>query len=96
MTANLTVSDVSALAEITNACSETAKVAWVSDYNGEVFYGTARAITRANGSAMFIDRQTDVRDAWVWITMRGGWENWVSVQKLMDSYQRGEFQRYDW
>jgi hypothetical protein len=95
MTANLTIADVTALNELIVATTTTAKVALVTD-DGSTLYGIARAITPASGSGNHIDRQTDLRDGWVWITTRTGFEVWHTVASLMEKYHDGEFRIYDW
>jgi hypothetical protein len=95
MTANLTIADVTALNEIINAATTTAKVAWVNT-DGDIRFGTARAITAAWGNSSYITSSHDIRDGYLRITSREGWENWLIVSDLMESYHDGHFRIYDW
>lgn len=91
----LTTADVFNLNSVIDAACQTARVAMVSDDGGEPLYGTARCIS-ANDGGSGTTTSKDVRDHYLRVTMRGGWERWFPVAELADKASRGEFLIYDW
>ena len=90
----LTVSDVTALAYITEAASRSAVVRWL-DLGDEltVREGTARHIVRGPDPSewYFIGRETDVRDAYLRVTMTNGFDVALPVRALMSRCREGGF-----
>jgi hypothetical protein len=89
----LTAGTVLAIAEILGAIGH--RIALVND-DGDIVYGHARGITTGDGVAGFIGRGRDIRDGFLWVTTRNGFESWYPVRALIASYARDEFRRYDW
>lgn len=87
MTGLLTTTDASALAAIINAAVTNQQVGRLIDE--KVVVGTARNIGDENGN--FLDGQTDIRDGYLHVTMRAGWEVFWAVRDLMPQYLTGEF-----
>jgi hypothetical protein len=91
----LTVRDVVALQAIVEAAQRTAKVARATD-DGEITYGTARGIVGDAERLGSLRTGQDLRDAYLRVTTRGGWETVWSVRVLMREYHVGCFAAYDW
>lgn len=95
-TTALTVSDAIALSDVLSAAQQSCKVAWLDD-QGEVRYGTARSLVRSEVDFTFTDRGQDVRDTYLWVTTREGFEVALSVRELMSKVPDGAFVApYDW
>jgi|tagenome__1003787_1003787.scaffolds.fasta_scaffold20985677_10 hypothetical protein len=90
----LTMADLTALETISRAAITCARIAWVDRVTGRINYGTARSIGDENGN--FLRRDKDVRDGFLRITTRGGWEHFVRVRDLMPLVHSGHFAEYDW
>ena len=95
MTEILNIGDVLALAEVIEAASQTAKVAYIG-IGGEVVYGTARHIVGNPDTVGFIRSDQDIREAYLRVTLKTGFEAFPTVAYLADAHKRGEFSRYDW
>ena len=90
---SITYHEALALGEIIRYSRGSMKVARV--WQGGVIYGIARAIcTQPNGG--FVGEKDDVRDGFLWVTMREGFEQWWPVRDLMAEYATQEFSQYDW
>lgn len=91
----LTIADVLALAEVVNAASQSAKVAYMG-VGGDVVYGTARHIVGNPDTAGFLRHDQDIRAGYLRVTLKSGFEAFPTVGYLAEAYTRGEFQIYDW
>lgn len=89
----LTVADTVSLGVIVDAAQHNSKVARANS-DGEVTYGTARSV--GNETFAFLKKGEDVRDAFLRVTTRGGFEAAWKVSELMDEVHTGEFAKYDW
>lgn len=94
MSDTLTVGDVHALAELVSAVNQTAKVAYIG-IDGQSIYGHARYFC-GNGDGGGIPAGMDIRQCYVRVTLRSGFESFPTVQYLSDAVKRGEFSIYDW
>jgi hypothetical protein len=88
---NLSIADVIALSTIIDAASQSAHVRWLDDDGSTIAEGTARHIVRGEDDFAFIPQTMDLRDAFLRITSRAGWDVAIPVRKLMDMVMRGEF-----
>lgn len=61
--------------------------------NGHTLYGIARGIGDVNGGVV---RGLDIRDAFLRVTDRSGFEHFWQVSGLVRLVQNGEFVEYDW
>ena len=94
--APLTLAYTLALAEIVRAAQTTAKVAR-ANHNGSVAYGTARSIGQdADHGFLFLGKDEDIRDAYLRVTTREGFEVAWPVVALMSEAEFGLFCLYDW
>ena len=75
--------------------NQNAKVAWVNS-QGEPCYGIARHIVAGPDNFGFLQGDVDVRDGYLRITSRTGFDHAISVRALMAMSGRGEFTHYDW
>jgi hypothetical protein len=76
----LTIGEVTLLADLVRACQGNQRVKWAVDGDVErVTDGVARAFTNAEGN--FVGRDTDVRDAFVWIS--GTFETFMPVRQIL-------------
>jgi hypothetical protein len=91
----LTENDAMNLSMIIAAARKGAKVAWVSD-GGDSLYGHARHIVKSPDNFGFLNGDEDVRDGYLRITMKSGFERTISVRELMSMVALGEFVEYDW
>lgn len=93
MPENLTIAEVFQLHTILDAAASTAPVRWLDDDDITILEGTARHIVAGSEPSRwhFIDRSTDVRDAFLRITTRGGWDRAVPVRRLMRLVAEGGF-----
>jgi hypothetical protein len=89
----LNISDACDLAAIIHMAQGTQKVARLLD-SGDVVYGTARSIGTENGG--FAGGGDDVRDAFLRVTLSGGFEAFWPVSDLLPLVRTGEFTTYDW
>lgn len=87
----LTVSDVTALAEIASAAWQNARVRYVNT-DGRVVEGTARCFTTPSGLALS-SSDVDVRDAHLLVTTDVGVEVHPEVSYLMALVHEGGFAR---
>jgi hypothetical protein len=84
----LTVADLVSMAEIAGWCQRCLPLVWLADDgSSELVYGTARSIGDERGN--FLHPLDDVRDAFVRITMRSGWEWFVPMADVMARQQAG-------
>jgi hypothetical protein len=84
----LTAADASAIAGVLQAATTNAKVGRL--VNGKVFSGTARAIVADTNGAR-LGNDDDLRNGYLWVTLRVGWEVFWPVRDLMAQYRTGEF-----
>lgn len=91
----LTTADVFNLSSVIDAACQSARVAIVPDDGHEPMFGTARSIGTYDGTGWSV-KSDDVRDHYLRVTMRGGWEQWFPVANLAEKAGRGEFLIYDW
>jgi len=89
----LTMRDLVALEVIATAAERCARVARVLP-SGTPVYGTARSIGNDRGA--FLGRDEDVRDGYLRVTTREGFETFWPVRELMPLVHSGEFTEYDW
>lgn len=89
----LTMTQLVQLETIAGAAQRTAKVARATD-DGEVLYGIARSIGDERG--MFLGHDTDIRDGYLRVTSRAGFEHFWPVAELMREVSDGLFAEYDW
>jgi hypothetical protein len=86
----LTPSDVLALAAVVGAAQRNATVARFFPDTGEITFGTARHLShKRNGG--YLSLATDVRDAWLRVTTRQGFEIWWQVATLAREAASGDF-----
>lgn len=77
----LTIGEATLLADLMRACQGNQRVRWALDADHtEVRSGVARAFTKADGN--FVGRDTDVRDAYIWIS--GTFEVFMPVRQILD------------
>lgn len=88
-TAPLTVAEVLRLGVIVQAANESQRVNRLD--GDEIICGTARAIVRDSEHAYFATEKDDVRDCFLWVTTRSGFEAFWSVRELVENVARGEF-----
>jgi hypothetical protein len=84
----LTMRDLVALEEVARAAQTNAKVRWLLQ-SGDIAEGTARSIGDERGN--FLSWGEDVRDGYLRITNKGGWDHFVPVTKLIELVQEGGF-----
>ena len=89
----LTISQVGQLSTILDAASRSAKVRWLDTDNETIREGTARHIVRGEHPTewVFLNKDTDVRDAFLRITTTTGWDMAVPVRRLMHLVSQGGF-----
>lgn len=90
----LTVSDANRLAEVVRIVNGGNQIAWIAD--GDAHYGTVRHFVTSPERYGFPGVETDIRDAHIRITTRGGWEATLPVRDAMRMVADGEFSEYDW
>lgn len=82
----LSVADLVVLADIVNA-SIGCKPVTILEESGAVSVGLARSIGDVNGN--HLARGEDVRDAWLRVTMRSGFERFIPMGDLMEAVREG-------
>jgi hypothetical protein len=94
MTTNqpFTLSDYNAVEPVIEAATKKARVARALD-DGRVVKATARAITDRGGNFLHGE---DIREGYLWVTTREGWEQFWPIRVLMDEAPDGWFAIYDW
>ena len=92
---NITIPDVINLNTIVSVASESAKVAW-ADEDCVIHHGTARHIVKSPDNFGFLNRDEDIRDGYLRVTMRSGFERALKVSELMPKVADGTFLKYDW
>ena len=90
----LCMSDLVLLEGVMATLNDHAKVARV--VNDNVVYGIARHVVRDVETAGFPTSLDDVRDCFLRVTSRQGFEYFWPVADLMEDFARGEFVSYDW
>jgi len=90
----LTMIDLVLLEAVISTCEGNAKVARL--VNDNVVYGIARHVVRDPDSAAFLTSKDDVRDAYLRVTSREGFEYFWPIGELVEDQARGQFCRYDW
>ena len=91
----LTMIDLVLLEGVMATLNNHAKVARVVE-GGAVVYGIARHVVRDVETAGFPTSLDDVRDCFLRVTSRQGFEYFWPVADLMEDFARGEFVSYDW
>lgn len=84
-----TMTTAGALAAILKAAQTGAQVARRLDSSGRVDAGTARCIGDEDGN--HAPRDSDIRDLWLRVTLRTGFEAFWPVGELTGEHDRGEF-----
>lgn len=82
-----TLHDFTALQTIIGAVQGNKKIRWSFDGGQHIQEGVARALTRNGGG--FIDADSDLRDAYVWISST--FESWVLLTDLIPLVSAGCF-----
>ncbi|QDF18677.1 hypothetical protein SEA_PUPPER_191 [Gordonia phage Pupper] len=93
MSDTLTIRDAVALGKIVEWSSTTAKVVR-TDAEGNHLFGHARSIGSENGA--FIRDDEDIRDAFLRVTSRTGFEHFIPVRELIAEVTNRVFTAYDW
>lgn len=91
----LTVADIITLAAIIDTAQRNAKVAW-QDEDGDLHYGIARHIVKSPDNFGFLGRNEDVRDGYLRITGKTGFEHALSIRALIQMHRDGTFAAYNW
>jgi hypothetical protein len=95
MRRTLGINEASRLSDLISAAERHAKVGRLirqgdSDpLDSEPVYGTIRAFVRDPETAYFLTDKDDVRDAYLWVTTRGGMEAFWPVSELLDDVRVG-------
>jgi len=89
----LTIHDVNLLRVVLEAAEQSARVTFIPPGGDDILHGTARHIVRgaAPSEWTFLHGDYDVRDAYLRITLTGGFDAAYPVRALMNSVERGEF-----
>src|ERR1044072_9646252 len=94
----LTVREASAIATIIDMAVHGKKVARAipedRDGAGHIVYGTARSLQTERGS--FLSDDDDVRDAFLRVTSRAGFEHFWPLRELITESQEFPFMATDW
>ena len=93
-TSTLTISTALAIAEVLRAAQTEGKVYLVRTGEGGPLYGHARSVGDDRGNFLRADR--DVREAYLRVTTRGGWDVFVPMAEVIEAAEEGRFGRYDW
>jgi len=86
----LTVADLTALTEVARAAMQSAKVTYL-DEGGDIVNGTARSFVVDPARPVFLGRDDDVRDAYLWVTTVQGFEAFPAVRHLAKMVHEGGF-----
>ena len=89
----MNIQETIAAAEVLRTAQTCAKVARAYD-DGTVVYGTARSVGDQTGA--FGQSDDDIRDLYLRVTTREGWERFWPMRELMTEVETGEFTTYDW
>lgn len=84
----LSIRDVESLHRLIDACGRTAKVARLRP-DDSIVYGHARYI--CNDSGYFLTKDQDVRNAYMRVTTRSGFEEFWPIAELMGEVHAGTF-----
>jgi hypothetical protein len=84
----LSVAELTTLAEIARAAQGTLPITFAED-DGRVSVGRARAFVR-NEHGSYLQAHDDVRDAYLWVTMRSGFERFLPVGELVLDVREGK------
>jgi len=97
MDRTLSLTQAGQLALLLDMVDKRAKVARATE-DGNVLYGVARHFVRDPERAVFLGPDDDVRDAFLRVTMRSGYESFWRVSDLMPETAAGSarFMAYDW
>ncbi len=79
---HLSLSDALKIGRVLRAAQHTEKVAFIDD--GAVREGIARHIVKSPDNVGFVGSDTDVRDAYLRVTMTTGFERFTLVSELVD------------
>lgn len=82
----MTAANTLALADVLRACSGCQPVTLLCE-DGSVEVGTARAVCKDSNGAFLIGE--DVREGFVWLTMRSGLERFIPVADLVERVKEG-------
>jgi hypothetical protein len=91
----LGINEASRLSDLISAAERHAKVGRLirqgdaDPLDSEPVYGTIRAFVRDPETAYFLTDKDDVRDAYLWVTTRGGMEAFWPVSELLDDVRVG-------
>jgi hypothetical protein len=88
----LTMSDLTSLQVIAQAAETNSRVSWVTD--GPVLHGTARSIGDERGN--FLSGKDDVRDGFLRITSKTGFEYFLPVTQLIHMVRDGYLALDSW
>ena len=85
----------SAIVDIIEIAQTAAKVSWV-DEDGHINDGIARHLVKHADNPVFLGAGDDVRDAYLRVTTKGGWETFFSVQFLIEKILDNTFLQHNW
>lgn len=89
----LTVPQIGQLSTILDAAAHGSKVRWLDTDNETIREGIARHVVRGAQPTewFFLDKDCDVRDAFLRITTTTGWDMAVPIRRLMQLVSEGGF-----
>lgn len=94
----LSIADACSIADIVRMAQNTAKIAYLRTGPGhegeEPLYGHARSITDARGG--FLPLDIDVRDGFLRVTTRSGFEVSLPLAALIEAHKHHYFVATDW
>ena len=86
----------SAIGDIIEIAQTAAKVTWVYDDESLPRHGVARHLVTSPETAGFLGAEDDVRDAYLRVTGKSGWEEFFSVQFLIEKILDNTFLQHNW
>lgn len=94
-TAPLTVGFALRLGDLLNWVSQSRLVHYTVDNGATILTGTLRHVVRSPDDYCFISNGTDVRDAFVRVTLTSGWDTALPVTQVVGLIEDGAFAPVD-
>lgn len=89
--APLTAAVAFALGDLLNWITQKRKVHYTLDEGRTILTGTLRHVVQGPDNFNFLGRDTDIRDAWVRITLVSGLDTTVPVSQIIELMDLGGF-----
>ena len=91
----LNYSTASVIGDIIEIAQTGAKVSWVTD-DGDIIDGIARHLVKDPDNAVFLGSKDDVRDSYLRVTTKNGWEAFLPVAELITKVLDNTFLQHNW